>query len=259
MKNIYDGVENLNDFHTELELINYRKNIIRNNDALVRFLIENIRFESSDFLLDIGSGNCGFLITLDSKVDFKKGIGLEPAKTRYDFSTKWLLDENISKITTRNDLFDSNLQLDDKPSKISLLDNTFLVIAGQKNNNYEEILEDVKRNLDINGEIFLEFILIEEFKPWTKKVELIGDSRFCKTEYDMKFSADKTTIISSSKRYLKDSDDFLYKEDLLSNIDSSQIITSLSRLGFKIINTFHSLPWVSDELPRRLFIHAKLV
>lgn len=257
-KNVYEGVEDLNNFTSEIEILDYRKNIVINNKLLVRFLMEYINFNNSDVILDVGSGNCGLLISLDSQLDFKKAIGLEPAKTRFEFSERWLVDQNISKIKVRNELFDSNFELNEKPSKLLLLDNTFLVIAGQKNNDYEGILEDVKRNLSSQGDLLLEFLLIEEFIHWSKEVDLTVDSRFSRTEYNMSFSSDKKTIISSSKRFLKDSDEFLYKEDILSCIESDEIIKSLARLDFNIVNTFKSLPWVSEGLPRRILIHAKL-
>jgi len=155
-EHFYDGVEDLSNFSSDLEIKKYREEKISLNKNQANMISKYLLKYNAPRIFEIGTGNGRLIIELKNRGVIDSALGIDISKSRIEFAKKWIADEGLNdsiKVIKADILDFKYFGLFDV---CLILTNTFGYFDAVKEGLASQVLGYVKKSLNPGGLLTME-------------------------------------------------------------------------------------------------------
>lgn len=95
-EHFYDGVEDLSNFSSNLEIKKYREEKLSLNKKQANMISQYLLKYNAPRVFEIGTGNGRLIIELKNRGVIDSALGVDISKSRIDFAKKWIAEEGLN-------------------------------------------------------------------------------------------------------------------------------------------------------------------
>ncbi len=236
----YESVESIDNFSSHEAIIAYRNRRLERYAPVIDFIVK--RSESQPFglsVVEVGSGSSALLYGIAKSHGLKCGVGIELARSRFDFAERWKFDDGYHTVDNINQNFASVDLTASASDWFIVIDNTFTYLYPEDTNYPEQLLRAAFTALKPGGRILLDFINYAkrqtdvEFQQWN---EFPKSDPFSFGLYSHKISGG---VNSTERIFVKRDGGDVSRKLELSKVYSLEEISELLRsCGFQVSEVF---------------------